>query len=114
MPPGASATIAAVSRRDAASRSKRDRLRAVPWIALAQVGIAIGRRWRSLSAKERTRLTRLARESRGRPGNLSPRQRIELARLVGKLDLKGIARELRPLAHRGRGRRGRRCRCRRK
>jgi len=100
-----------MSRRDAASRSKRDRLRAVPWIALAQAGVAIGRRWRSLSAKERVRLIRLARESRGRPGNLSPKQRLELGRLVHKLDLKGIARELGPLARRGRGRRGRRCRC---
>jgi hypothetical protein len=107
MPPGASATIAAVSRRDSASRSKLDRLRAVPWLALAQASVAIGRRWRSLSAKERARLARLARESRGRPGNLSPRQRLELRRLVRKLDLRGIARELGPLAWRGRGRRGR-------
>jgi ribosomal protein S13 len=111
MPPGASATIAAVSRRDAASRSKRDKLRAVPWIVLAQAGVAISRRWRSLSEKERARLTQLARESRGRPGNLSAKQRAELRRLVGKLDLRGIPRELGPLARRGRGR-GRRGRSR--
>jgi hypothetical protein len=96
-----------VSRRGAASRSKRDKLRAVPWIALAQVAVAISRRWRSLSAKERARLARLARESRGRPGNLSAKQRAELRALVGKLDLRGVVRELGPLARRGRGRRGR-------
>jgi hypothetical protein len=98
-----------VSRRDAASRSKRDKLRAVPWIALAQAFVAISRRWGSLSAKERARLIGLARESRGRPGKLSAKQRAELRRLVGKLDPRGIARELGPLVRHGRrrGRRGR-------
>jgi hypothetical protein len=97
-----------VSRRDVDRRSKLDRLRAVPWIALAQVAVAIGRRWHTLSPKERTRLTRLARDSRGRPGNLSSKERGELRGLISKLDLGGIARELLGLARRGRGRRGRR------
>jgi hypothetical protein len=97
-----------VSRRSANTRSKLDRLRALPWVALAQVGVAGARRWRSLSSKERGRLTSLARASRGRPGNLSSKERAELRALVRKLDLRGIAGELAALARRGGGRRGRR------
>jgi len=80
----------------------------VPWIALAQVAVALSRRWHTLSAKEHTRLMRLARESRGRPGSLSSKERAELRGLISKLDLAGLTRELLGLARRGRGRRGRR------
>jgi hypothetical protein len=54
----------------------------------------LGKRWRSLSAKDRAHLARLTRQSRGRPGNLSEKERRELRKLVGKLDLKGMSREL--------------------
>ena len=80
------------------------RLRALPWAGVARVGMVIGKRWSSLPQKERERLTKLVRASRGRPGNLSVGERKELRKLVGKLDLKGAGRELLPLA---RGRRGR-------
>jgi hypothetical protein len=83
-------------------------VRALPWVALAQAGVAIARRWRSLSTKDRARLTRLARESRGRPGNLGPKERAELRALVARLELRGIAGELLSLVRPGRGRRGRR------
>jgi hypothetical protein len=96
-----------VSRRGEDRKSKLDRLRAVPWVAVAQAGIVISRRWRSLSAKERARLSQLARTSGGRPGNLSSKERAELRALVSKLDLRGIGRELLPLARRRRGRRRR-------
>jgi hypothetical protein len=100
-----------VSRRTQQRKSKRERLKALPWVAIFQGGVVIGRRWRALSTKERARLTSLARDSRGRPGNLSAKERAELRSLVGKLDLKGMGRELLPVARRGRGRRGRRGRC---
>ncbi len=58
------------------------------------MGLVLGKRWRSLSAKDRARLTELTRESRGRLGNLSAKERKELKKLVGKLDLKRTAREL--------------------
>jgi len=67
--------------------------------------MVVGERWSALSAKDRARLARLARGSRGRLGNLSPRDRDELRKLVRKLDLNGAGRELLPLL-RGR-RRGR-------
>jgi hypothetical protein len=106
-------------RRSAVPTSKLDRtpvpswVRALPWVAIVQGGVAIGRRWRALSAKDRARLTRLLRESRGSVGNLSIRQRLELRALVRRLDLAGLGRELLPLARDGRGRRrgrGKRCR----
>jgi hypothetical protein len=100
-----------VSNRGDQSESKRERLRAIRWVAVAQAGVAIGRRWRALSAKERARLSQLARASGGRPGNLSGKERAELRRLVSKLDLKGLGRELLPLAPRRRGRRRRACAC---
>ncbi len=83
----------------------RSRLRALPWAALLKLGVTFGERWRALSPKERTRITDLLRSSRGRLGNLTAKERGELRKLVGKLDLKGIGRELVPLA---RGRRKRR------
>jgi hypothetical protein len=103
-----------VPRRAAVQKSKLDRVQALPWVAILQGGVAIGRRWRALSAKDRARLTHLLRDSRGSVGNLTVRQRLELRALVRKLDLRGLGRELLPLARRGGGGRGRgrRRRCR--
>ena len=81
-----------------------ERLKALPWAAVARAGVVIGKRWTSLTRKERERLTKLVRASRGRLGNLSTGERRELRKLLGKLDLKGVGRELLPLA---RGKRGR-------
>jgi hypothetical protein len=97
-----------VSRRNVNARSKLDRLRALPWVALAQVGVLAARRWRSLSGKDRARLTRLARASRGRPGNLSAKERAELRSLLRKLDLRSLAAELFALSRSRRRRRRRR------
>jgi hypothetical protein len=95
------ATIAIVSRSIVTSKSKLDRAKALPkalpWAALLQVGMAFGKRWRSLSQRDRTRLAGLVRESGGRVGNLSEKERKELRKLAGKLDLKGLGRELLPL-----------------
>jgi len=80
----------------------------VPWAALLQAGLVVGGRWRALSAKDRARLSQLVRESRGRPDRLSAKERAELRTLVGKLDPKRIALELRLLGYRRRARRGHR------
>ncbi len=82
---------------------------AVPWARLVRGGVLISRRWSALSGKERQRLASLLRESRGSARNLSRRQRLQLRKLVRKLDLKGLGRELGPLV-RGESRRGRRAR----
>ena len=75
-------------------KSKLQRVKDLPWALLLQMGLVLGKRWRSLSAKDRTRLTELTRESRGRLGNLSAKERRELKKLVGKLHPKRTARDL--------------------
>jgi hypothetical protein len=81
-----------------------ERIKALPWAAALQVGMVLRSRWRALSEKDRDRLIRLMRDSRGRVSNLSGRERNELRRLVRKADLSGLGRDL--FALRG-GRRGR-------
>jgi hypothetical protein len=76
------------------SKPKLNRVKALPWAVLLQAGAVLGKRWRSLSAKDRAHLARLTRQSRGRLGNLSEKERRDLRKLVGKLDLKGMSREL--------------------
>ncbi len=84
------------------------KLGAIPWLALARGAMIVGRRWTALSAKDRARLVELVRTSRGRVSNLSVKQRLELRRLAGRLDLKGMARDLLPVVRGGgRGRRRR-------
>jgi hypothetical protein len=94
------------------AKQRESRLRrgadAVPWALLLRGGMIVGKRWSALSAKERARLAALLRESRGRVGNLSTRQRLELRKLARKLDLKGMSRELMPLDRGGKRSRRRR------
>lgn len=87
-------------------KSKQSRAKALPWAMMLQAVMVVGRRFTALSQKDRARLARLLRESRGRLGNLSARERSELRRLVGKLDVNRMARELLPVLRTGR--RGRR------
>lgn len=96
-----------MSRHRESKSSAKGKLGAIPWLALARGAMIIGRRWTALSAKDRARLIELVRESRGRVGNLSVKQRLELRKLAGRLDLKGMVRDLLPVL-RGGGRRGRR------
>ena len=57
------------------------------WIVAAlEVALATRSHWRRLDPDERRRLTELARKSRGRPSNLSDREREEAAELLDKLD----------------------------
>jgi hypothetical protein len=96
-----------VSKQRESTSGVKGKLGALPWLALARSAMIIGRRWTALSAKDRARLVELVRESGGRVGNLSVKQRLELRRLAGRLDLKGMVGELLPIV-RGGGRRGRR------
>ena len=89
------------------STSKVDRIKGLPWLVLLQAGVVLGKRWSALSGKDRARLARLVRQSRGRVGNLSVKERVELRRLSRKLDLKGAGRELLPLMRGGRARKRR-------
>ena len=82
--------------------------KAVPWAALLQGTMIVGRRWAALSEKERARFAELVRRSRGRLRNLSARERLELRKLARKLDVRGMGRDLAPLVLRRRHKRGRR------
>jgi hypothetical protein len=99
LPPGTD-TIATVLGRNKSSEGSR----AIPWALALQVLVVVGRRVASLSNRDRDRLLDLLRESRGWPGRLGERDRAELRKLLGKLDMRSMARELVPLARGGRGR----------
>jgi hypothetical protein len=73
------------------------RLKTLPWAAILQTGVLLTKRWLALSEKERKRLLGLLRDSHGRVSNLSVRERLELRKLLGKLEPKGTAREVRAL-----------------
>ena len=88
-------------------KSRLARVKDLPWALLLQMGLVLGKRWRSLSTKDRARLAELTRESRGRLDNLSAKERRELKKLVGKLHPKRTARDL-VLLTRARRRRKRR------
>lgn len=105
--PGRPATIASMSKKLSSSKSAPSRLKALPWAVALQAVMVVVKRWRSLSEKERARVASLLRESGGRPGKLSAKDRSELKRLAGKLDLKGLVGELTGIARGRRGRRGR-------
>jgi hypothetical protein len=97
----------AVPRSRSATKSTRERIESVPWAALLQVIVVVGRRWRALSQKDRARLMRLARDSRGRWGNLSRKERAEVRKLLGRLELARMGRDLFALRRVRRGRRKR-------
>jgi len=80
----------------------------LPLAELLQGAIAISSRWIRLTAKDRSRLLDLLGESKGVLTRLSPKERKELRRLAGRLDLAGLARELSGLGRDWRKRRGRR------
>jgi hypothetical protein len=88
------------------SKLKRT-VKAVPWATLLQGTMIVGRRWASLSEKERARFAELVRRSRGRVRNLSTKERLELRKLAHKLDVRGMGRDLTPLVLRQRHKRGR-------
>ena len=80
-------------------------LRALPWTMALEGAVVARRHWQKLDESERSKLTRLIRKSKGTPTNLTERERAEIRKLVGKLDLAGIGRDLLPFAGRLRSRR---------
>jgi hypothetical protein len=78
--------------------------RKVPWLLVFEAAMMLRRRWRTLPRDERTRLTALARKSKGNPLNLTRDERNEFRRLASHIDTVGLARELMPFGRRLRGR----------
>jgi hypothetical protein len=83
--------------RQSSKPTARSRVRAVPWTALFYGSLVVGERVTRLSPRERQRLARLLRDSRGWPGRLTSKERSELLALVAKLDLRGMGRDLKPI-----------------
>jgi hypothetical protein len=54
--------------------------------------------WEDLKESERSRVGTLVRKSKGNPRNLTKRERDELRKIAGKLDVPGMARDLIPFA----------------
>jgi hypothetical protein len=71
---------------------------------MLQGSVVANEHWRSIPETERARLVGLLREARGRPGNLTPKQRQELHQLVAKLDLARLGRNMVPVVGRTRRR----------
>jgi hypothetical protein len=75
--------------------------RAFPWgrlLAVANAAVTTKKHWDKLAPAERRLLARLVRKSRGRVSNLSLRERHQLRRLVAKLELRRLGRDLAVLA----------------
>jgi hypothetical protein len=82
------------------------RLRPIPWLMALQAALTANEHWtEQLSAPERTRLRRLLLKSKGVPRNLTEKERAEVRKLVGKLDVPADGRKLLPFAATGRKRR---------
>ncbi len=79
-------------------------IKGAPWLMIIQAAMAARKHWGVLTPAERTDLSRLLRSTRGRPANLTAHEKAELRRLVGKLDLPGLSKDLMPIASRRRGR----------
>jgi hypothetical protein len=79
------------------------RSRVLPLVLLYDLASLATAEWRGLSPAERAKLTRLLAKSRGWPSNLSRRERAEVKRIVTKVDLHRVARQIVPKVV-GRGR----------
>ena len=74
------------------------RMRALPWMLLYELATVVHAQWQDLPAGDRDKLTRLATKSRGLPTNLTARERAEVKRILGKVDLRHVARQVVPKA----------------
>jgi hypothetical protein len=82
------------------------RLRAIPWLLLLEIARTVHSHvMDSLSPADRRRVTQILRKSKGNPVNVTPREREDLRRIAGKLDLKRLGTDIAPRVVTGRKRR---------
>ena len=67
---------------------------------LLEIGALMRSHWGRLTPGEREHVLALLRKSRGRPHALTRRERADIRRLVGKLDVPAFGRAAQPLARR--------------
>ena len=63
-------------------------------LAVAEVAVALRDHLGRLEPDERRRLVQIVRESKGRPSNLSNRERKELRRILDKVEPRELARRI--------------------
>ena len=80
-------------------------IKGAPWLVIIQAAMAAREHWGVLTPAERSDLARLLRTTRGRSSNLTAHEKAELRRLVGRLDLPGLGKDLVPIASKRRRRR---------
>lgn len=80
-------------------------LRRLPWAIALEVAIVAREHWQLLDERDRAELARIVRKSKGKPANLTERERRHLRELVAKLDLVTAGRSLLPFGRRRRRRR---------
>ncbi|MDO9355869.1 MAG: hypothetical protein Q7T55_19380, partial [Solirubrobacteraceae bacterium] len=68
--------------------------RALPLMLLGQAAVVLRDHWKRISAADRARLAGLLKASKGRPANLTPQQRTELAAIIKRADIAGLGRDL--------------------
>src|SRR5437763_11814733 len=79
----------------------RPKLRPLKWMVLVDLAVVARDRWGRLEADERRRLAEILRKGR----NVSDRDKADLRRIVGKLELLDAGRQIVPIIGRGRKKR---------
>ena len=74
------------------------KLRPLKWMVLVDLALVARDRWGRLEADERRRLAEILRKGR----NVSDRDKADLRRIVGKLELLDAGRQIVPIIGRGR------------
>jgi hypothetical protein len=73
------------------------RLRALPWLLLFEVARGVHAHvMETLSPADRRRVAQILRTSKGNPAHVTDRERADLKRIAGKLDLRALALNLGP------------------
>jgi hypothetical protein len=73
------------------------RVRALPWVMVLELAMTLRKHWRRLDVAERKRLGELLRKSQGLPSRLTPKERLEVRKLVAKLEPAVIAKSVMPI-----------------
>lgn len=76
------------------------RIRAMPFIIVFELAMTLRKHWRRLEPADRKQLSELIKKSQGVPTRLSPGERADVRRLVGKLEPAAIARSIVPIGRR--------------
>lgn len=81
-------------------RSRGLRTKTLTLALLGQAAAVLRDHWQQVPAADRARLSELLKASKGRPANLTPHQRQELAAILKRIDVGRLGRDLAPIATR--------------